>query len=367
MTHDTSPPETADVAPKWSVDLPTDAGGWLTWDPGGRCLVSFASSAASFGMDGRREWLADTPGRALGAPIIAPGERVIRIEGETIVTRDARSGSVIHRFQAPGGSGLALSPWGDPVYRDSSANGQALLRCVTMMGEPRWSTPLLRPGLIAPFALGELVVFSDNGALKALDQTGSQRWIAKADVPNSAAITVAASPSYIDPETALLRVDEASRIGFYLLQKEGRLRPYPSPPGFGTPLAVIPHMDGGFGVVMAGPRIEVRQMDYRWTIGLLNAQGTEEWRHTLHAKPQTMVAGPDGGVAVAASPSRKRWDDYHRWQDLSAQAFVRYLTPAGSERWTWYAPGPISHYPLIAPDGTVLVASEGKLFALPTR
>ncbi len=235
-----------------------------------------------------------------------------------------------------------------------------------MAGEPRWSTPLLRPGLNAPFALGDLIVVSDNGALNALDQTGSQRWIAAPDGPNAPAPTVAAPPSDIDPETAIIRVDEASRIGFHLLQKEGRLRPFPSPPSFGTPLAVVPHVDGGFGVVMVGPRIEVRQMDYRWTIGLLSAEGAEQWRHTLHAKPQTMVGGRDGGVAVAASPSRKRWDDYHRWQDLSAQTFVRYLTPAGRERWTWYAPGPISHYPLVAPDGTVFVASEGKLFALPT-
>src|SRR6266498_1371637 len=306
MTNDTSPSETVDAAPQWSADLPTDAGGWLTWDPGGRCLVSSASSTASFRRDGRLEWLADTEGRALEAPIIAPGERVIRVQGE-----------------------------------------------------PIWSTALLRPGLNAPFALGDLIVVSDNGALNALDQTGSQRWIAAPDGPNAPAPTVAAPPSDIDPETAIIRVDEASRIGFHLLQKEGRLRPFPSPPSFGTPLAVVPHVDGGFGVVMVGPRIEVRQMDYRWTIGLLSAEGAEQWRHTLHAKPQTMVGGRDGGVAVAASPSRKRWDDYHRWQDLSAQTFVRYLTPAGRERWTWYAPGPISHYPLVAPDGTVFVASEG--------
>jgi outer membrane protein assembly factor BamB len=105
-------------------------------------------------------------------------------------------------------------------------------------------------------------------------------------------------------------------------------------------------------------------MDWRYPVVCLAPGGALVWQHRLPAPAITLAATPDGGVIAAASASAQRWHDYQRWYDLSAETFVRCLGPDGQARWTWNAHGPLTHQPVVGPDGIVYVGSEQRLHAL---
>jgi len=105
-------------------------------------------------------------------------------------------------------------------------------------------------------------------------------------------------------------------------------------------------------------------MDWQFPIVLLDARGNRLWEHQLRTPPTQLLNGRDGALFVSSTPSLTRYDRYRTWQDFSKDAYLRCLGPDGVERWTWYAPGPLTHLPVARPDGVVYLGSEGRLWAL---
>jgi hypothetical protein len=112
--------------------------------------------------------------------------------------------------------------------------------------------------------------------------------------------------------------------------------------------------------------VEVGPMRWEYPVVAIEPDGIRAWEHRLPARASHVTPAPGGQLIVTASPSRKRWNDYHQWCDLSAETFVRSVGPDGAERWTWYAPGPVTHLPVVSPSGTVYVGCDKRLWALPT-
>jgi hypothetical protein len=131
------------------------------------------------------------------------------------------------------------------------------------------------------------------------------------------------------------------------------------------PIGVIPDTGTGFRVAMQGRRYEVREMEWEWSLVLLDSAGNRLWEHRLPTEPTSVVPGADGTVIVSSTLTRKRWEDYHKWQDLSKDNYVRCLAPDGTARWTWYAPAWLSHLPRIGSDGFLYTGSAGRMWILP--
>jgi hypothetical protein len=172
--------------------------------------------------------------------------------------------------------------------------------------------------------------------------------------------------------------------GLYLLDASvPSLTPIAVPNPLLGPYAVTPRVDEhgqarhgavGHRIVGLGRQVEVSPRVHRYPITAIDADGTGRtaWRTLLVAKPITMsaVTGGVGGVLAAASPTLKYWDDYHQWHDLRPRTFVHCYEPDGTIRWAWQPPGPLTHLPAVAREGTgatgatVYTGCDGRLWAL---
>lgn len=372
------------IAPLWSAVLPSRAAGRLLVDRRGHCVVADGTGMVSVAPDGRRGWAVTGAGRAFDGPVPAPDGTLLRVEADQVVARDAATGRTVRSFTASLATGLAVTASGDPLFCEGAPGGAETLRCVTPAGEHRWSTPLGGPLAHPPAVLGDTVLIADRGALRALDDEGRVRWVADhtgaRDAPAGAAAgdELASPPLRVDDHTLLLHLRWYDGSACYLVDAAGRLAPFPRPRGYDAhhdeqraarpvrpPMAVVPEPAGGYQVVAAGPPVEVRQMEYEHPVVGLDATGAVRWEHRAPAAPSGIQAGPGGRVVVSATPSRRRWDDYHLWSDLSAHTFVRCLAADGTVVWTWHPPAPLSHLPAVSQDGTIYVGSAGRLWALP--
>lgn len=361
------------VRPLWSVDLGLGPSDGLGLDARNRWLVATPTTLASFETDGRRRWTVDVAGRA--QPLVTTADAaIVRIEGDEVVHRDPDSGQVRWSFAAPRSGQLRADPWGGLVYSQTAPDGPTMLCCTSMTGAPRWSRPLAGRGQVTftPFAMDDTVIVCDGGLLRAYDRDGQVRWLAGHDSFHDAGDGIAPGDEMwtplrrVTPTTLLAGLDWDTGHGLFLLDVASRtVRPYPV--GFRprSPVAVLSSPERGYQVAVQGPTYEVRQMDWQWSVALLDPAGASLWEHRLHAPPLRLVRGAGDTLVVSGTPTRERWDDYHRWQDLSADTYVRCLGPDGSPLWTWYGPGPLSNHPLVGPDGVIYVGSEGRVWALP--
>jgi outer membrane protein assembly factor BamB len=131
-----------------------------------------------------------------------------------------------------------------------------------------------------------------------------------------------------------------------------------------TPVTLLRGGDGEYRVAVQGRKHEVRQLEYEWSVVVLDLAGLTLWAHRLHAPPLRFVSGANGTLIVSGTPTRKIWDAYGRWQDLSKDPYVRCLAADGTPLWTWYGPGPLTSGPLVGPDGMIYVGSQGRVWAL---
>jgi PQQ-like domain len=172
-------------------------------------------------------------------------------------------------------------------------------------------------------------------------------------------------PQPVDETTIIVKLEWHYGQGFFFVDTfNRRLSALRSAIPFKPPLAVLTSPERGTRLAVLGPELEVSRMEWNWQVLMLDIGGRSIWSHQVHAQPLRLTPGIGDTLIFAASPSRKRWDDYHKWYNLADETFVRCLEPDGSVRWTWYAPGPISHLPAVGTTGTVYVASEGRLWAL---
>jgi hypothetical protein len=365
--------------PLWSVDLGLSPGRDVRLDARGRWLVATSTMLASFEPDGRRRWEVETLGKAQ-PPVLANDGSLLRVEGDLVVSRDPDSGALVRSFSAPLAFHVTVDPWGGLIYSQADPGGVAMLRCVTMTGASRWSLPLDGPGPLALPALvaGDTAVVQYGGLLRALDRNGEARWLAGhggfRDVDRGGEVVAAeeadttwTSTRLVNPTTLLAALRWHTGHGLFLVDAAARtVKRYVN--GFvpQAPILVISGMpEDSYRVAVQGPMYEVRQMDWQWSVVMLDSSGSRLWEHRLHAPPLWLARAADDTLIVSGTPTRKRWADYGKWQDLSKDAYVRCLNADGTQRWTWYGPGPLTNHPVVGPDGVVYVGSEGRLWALP--
>jgi hypothetical protein len=330
-------------------------------------------------------WVSPATGRTFGGePVITPDGAFVRIEGNVIVTRDLGTGRVVGSTPAPLASGLCLAPWGDLLYSQADPGGSPAVRCVTRDGRHRWSVPIKDPAplIYEPFALGDVAVIEQGGALRALDGNGGMPWLADLDgvrPPRPAdagsrpaarpepAVSLRAAPARLDGNRAIVELSWHSGRGLYLLDGAvARLAPVAVPSPARGPYAVLRRSPDEYRIAGLGSQVEVGHLRWEHPVVAIGPDGAPAWEHRLAAEATALTPTFDGSVIVAASPTAQRWNDYHHWYDLTTETFVRCLDFEGTERWAWHPPAPITHRPVVSHDGTVYVGSDNRLWAFAT-
>ncbi|HEY7225968.1 MAG TPA: PQQ-binding-like beta-propeller repeat protein [Micromonosporaceae bacterium] len=366
------------VTPVWSVDLRQFGGHGVVVDPAGGCLTHTESALVSFTVDGRVRWQAPRLGPVHGNPQIAPDGSILQLEGGDLVTRDGRSGQVVATFRAPSAHWITLDPWGGILFNetvfDQAGKSSDILHRSDRSGGHTWSIALSSPASALPTVLGQLVLVHSGGLLRGIDSAGQVRMAVGHDGFQPPQTTARDSgvadelwhrPQWFGPTTILvgLRWYSSSRQLFLIDPWASAITPFAQGLAPGEPLTTLP-AGAAARVALRGDDRELREMEFEHSVVGLDETGRQVWQHWLHAPPTALLPGSGGTLFVAGSPSQRRWDDYHRMQDLSAQTYVRCLGPDGSPRWTWFAPGPQSQ-PQLGPDGTVYVVSQDTLYGLP--
>jgi hypothetical protein len=364
------------IAPRWSVDLSRFGGRAAVADPSGRWFSFTETTLVSFTVDGQVQWEAPRLGPARGPIAFASDGSLLQIEGDQVVTRDGRSGQTMGVFHAPA-HWLTLDPWGgillNQTVLDQTGKTTAVLHRTDRSGAHLWSVTLASPALEFPTVVGEMVFVHSGGLLRALDSAGQPRMAIGHDgfhPPQTIARESAVAddlwhrPEWFGPTTVLVGLQwHSSPKQLFLVDPwAGAVAQYTAWLVPRHPVAVLPG-GGPARVAMRGNDYNLRELEDEYSVVATDEAGRLVWEHRLHAPPTALAAGSAGTTIVAGSPSQRRWDDYHRRQDLSADTYVRCLGPDGLARWTWFAPGTQSQ-PMIGPDGTVYIVSESRLFAL---
>jgi hypothetical protein len=235
------------------------------------------------------------------------------------------------------------------------------------------------PLVCEPFALGDVVVFGRHGALWAFDRNGEARWVAdlrgvhppssEDDSPRlpeepQAALRLEDAPARLDEERVVVELSWYTGRGLYRLDGGAHeLAPVAVPSPALPPFAALPRPPTEYRIVGTGPNVEVARLEWEYPVVAIEPGGVLAWEHRLPAPALSLVSTPGGNLIAAASPSFKRWSDYHEWYDLSAEMFVRCLGPDGRALWTWYAPGPLTHLPVVSATGIVYVGCDNRLWA----
>lgn len=357
----------------WSVDLPEDDGGHLVTGPDGRVVVAGRAFVAAVRPPGTVDWLAETPVRVAGAPVVLPDGHVTRHEDGVLVTRDPTTGAVAATVPVPGMSGMTVTPDGDLLHDARTGDGRVELRRCGADGAMRWSVPLVAAPSGAPLVTADGAVVADGPLLRGVDPDGRPTWIAGESgfaAPGAAPRAVAGgrlrgAPVALPGGLLLADLDEPGGHGFHVFDPMGRtVRRLTPPVAVRGPVAVVPLPGRDAGLALLGPAEEVEAGRWRWMVVLVDRSDTVLWSHRLGVEPAAVLAGGPGRVLVQCSPSLRRWRDYQGWYDLADECFLRCLGDEGRELWTWPAPAPLVYRPAVDADGAALVAAPGRLWAV---
>jgi hypothetical protein len=360
--------------PLWSVELDQrpGSGGTLLTDGGGGCLVVTSESLTRYAPDGTRDWQVVPLGSVYEPPVAGADGRISWVEGAQVVTRNPGDGEVLGSFTDANATELAWTPWGDLLYRAENPDGTATLRCRSVRGEEIWARSFRGTGPLVqhPASFGDVVLVHFDGKLRAFAQDGTERWTASRagfqDTTESADEQMWSFPVVLGPSRLLAGFEWPAGRGLYLVDTEaGEVTPFAADRAVLGPLAVLPGAE--FRLAMRGPRYEIREKEWEWSVVVLDSAGRLSWEHRLPADMKKLTAGRDGRLVIAGTPSRKRWESYHKWYDLSAESYVQSVGNDGRVEWTWPGPGPLTHLPVVGAGGTLYVGSEGKLWALPAH
>jgi hypothetical protein len=321
-------------------------------------------------------WRVSTLATAAGPPVPLGGGRFIQVEGDQLVMRDAETGAALGSVTAPSVSWVTPDPWGGFVFSQSVPGGSATLRRLGADGSPVWSVPLGGSArlLLPPVALADAVVVVHDNIVRVIDREGRVVGVVGRDGFRDPT----APPPHAEPDTVWLWPRRVGRTAVLLGLRWSTVANRLFVADLGTrsvvpyaewlvpsqPVEVLPQLAGGFRVALRGPSTEVRKLEWQHSVVVLDPAGRQLWEHRMPAEPAALTAGTAGSLIAAATPSRTRWEQYHQWQDLSSETFVRCLDPDATIRWTWSPPSWISHHPVVGPDGVVYVGSAGTLWAL---
>ncbi|BCJ74227.1 hypothetical protein CS0771_37710 [Catellatospora sp. IY07-71] len=364
---------TSDNAPIWSVELPFEDGS-LYPDGAVGCLIATQRELAAVTADGQVRWSHEVPFYRSREPLARDG-RIYRIEDGHIVARDLVTGLPVASIDVgPDAFSLDFDPWGGFVFREEPQQGEARLRSVTTDGAPRWAVPMPHVAdALHLRVLGDLIVADMDNRLRAYDRDGRLRWVSwphlwltdpdPAEIPPAEQHDDVADLLDYDGTRLLTRWEWRSGGGFYLVDELGRSTPYITTRQVRPAPAVLPSVDGRPRLAVQGPHRQ-DELGFTYTVWMVEGDGVA-WTHELGVAPTRLRPGAGGTLLVSSTPTQRRWDTYHWLKTLWHETFVRCLAPDGATRWTWYAPGVITLGPLARPDGVVLVAAGGRLYALP--
>jgi outer membrane protein assembly factor BamB len=366
------------VQPLWSVDLRPFGGRGALVDSWGRLFTWTDAALISFTVDGRVSWQASLLGPAHGPLLFAPDGALLRIEGDALVTRDGGSGQVIGTFAIPHVHWFTLDPWGGILLNemtfDAAGHSTAVLHRTDRSGAQSWSVALATPLFEFPTVLGDRVLVQSGGLLRALDSSGQVQWAAGHDGFHPPQ-TVARDRAVADGlwylplaagSTSILVGFEGYALGrqLFLIDPVAHTVSAYAPWLVPRHPALVMPTGESFRVAIRGTDRELRQLEYDYSVVCLDETGNPLWEHRLDAPPKSLLTGVGDAIFVAATPSHRRWNDYHHYLDLSDETFIRCLGPDGTPRWTWFAPGPLGQ-PRLGPDGSVHVMAGDWLIGLP--
>ncbi|GAA4013226.1 hypothetical protein GCM10022247_39920 [Allokutzneria multivorans] len=333
----------------WTVALPEAPGGQLAAVPGG-CAVATAGRLTAFDGSGRQLWSVETGAGPVRAPLAVPGGLLVRPENDDLVVRAADTGAEVRRWAAKGVIAVSLAPHGNLLTVDSSP----AVAKTSLEGAQLWSAALTARSFFPPVVTGELVVVPGKDGVHALDGDGGTRWVAKGP-----------GRGVREPVTVLrdgrLLVEFLEEIGSGL---------YAVDPGDGTtervssrwtphqPITALPETADRF--VAQGPTESPLPFTRSHTVMSVGLPGEVRWKSEVPAKPDLVLAAPDGHLFVIGRP---RPELSHRRAEKEAD-FVLCLDPDGQRRWLWTLPETIAYSPVLDADGTLYVGTHGTLLAV---
>ncbi|MCP3802600.1 PQQ-binding-like beta-propeller repeat protein [Allokutzneria sp. A3M-2-11 16] len=333
----------------WTVALPEAPGGEIAIAPGG-CVVSGGGRLTAFDGEGRELWSVKPGDRPRRAPLATPNGLLVGAEGDEMVVRKADTGKKVKGWPARGVISVSFAPDGDLLYVDSAP----ALTKASVDGERRWSTPLTARSFYPPVTTGDLVVVPAKDGVRALDGDGKTRWLAPG--PGRG---VREPVTVLRDGRLLAQFTEEIGTGLYAIDpRDGATERVVSQ---WTPHQPITALDADPGRFVAqGPTESPLPFTRSHTVMSVDLPGEVRWKQEVPAKPDMVLAAPDGHLFVIGRPEPEL---SHRRAQREPD-FVLCLDPEGRQRWLWTLPETMAYTPAVDADGTLYVGTRGTLLAV---
>ena len=352
MTDLTSPfPLSGKGDVRWRTALPGRHVAGLSVAADGMCFVATEGGVVALAGQETR-WSADTVAY-WGCVLI--GDRLLVTAGvDGFVVREQRTGSVVGAIEAlpmsepvPMAGGLLVFLTSGPV-----------LRATTVTGEVRWEAEV--PALYPPLVWRDTVFVAEDTAVRALDRTGGPMW--RVELPGEVDGSLVGLPD----GNVLVPVRGDDHIGYLVADaRSGAFRTVPAhlPPG--DLVVPLPDPERALLVLPGWPETDDLGEPHPTVTVVDSDSGAVVQHHRVPAEVHSVVAGANGLVAVAASPTWDYWTKYHGWPgfDLRDACSVLFLDKNGP-RGEWKAGRPITGPLAIGPEGNLLVPVSGELVSL---
>lgn len=350
---------------RWRVDLPSRRVGNVSVGANGLCFVT--SEHGILALDGPVvRWAAETV--VLWGCVLLGDGLLVTAEQDGMVVREQLTGSVVAEIEQASMAGPVPMAPGRLVFV-ASRQGDRMLCSTTLTGAVLWEHRI-HASLYPPLVLPDRVIVTEDTVVRAFDGNGSPVWSACGQEFRAAPDVVA-------------NTREAGSVGGHLVGLPGGNVLVPVrgevtgylvvDPRRGEVHAVPAHLPPRTQVVPVGDRIVLPgwpdKDDHGDALPTVTAVAVESGEVVLHhrvrAEVHSMVAGANGLVAVAVSPTWERWAKYHGWPgyDLRDDCYVLFLDEDGV-REEWHAGLPITGPLAVGADGDLLVPVAGQLVSL---
>ncbi|MGQ0577115.1 MAG: outer membrane protein assembly factor BamB family protein [Pseudonocardia sp.] len=352
---------------RWRARLPSRECNGVVVAGDGTCFV--VSRDAITALDGPEiRWSVGTETSVdclvLTGGLLVTWERTGNVGG--LVVRDRQEGAVVSRIDAMLSS-PAVIPTGLLVF--CGPHGQApTLRATTLSGQLRWEHRLHEWEPYPPLVRSDHLVIANRCGLRAFDLDGNPLWTAdrRGFGPGDA---VGEPGQIVGPLVGLPdgRILAAIRphdlIGYLVVDPQQHST------------HVLPeHLPNGGPIVPLGRELVVMRGNsekredgrfYPVVVAINPTTGEIVVHHPVPTAPDSMVAGTNGLVAIAGSPTTDRWDKYHGWPgyDLRDDCYVRFLDESGV-RSEWRPEQPVTGPLAVGADGDLLVPVSGELCSI---
>jgi outer membrane protein assembly factor BamB len=350
--------------PRCSVALPGRAVSAILVGACGRWFASTDRHVVAI-LDGSVDWIRE--GKiSLGQPSALPDGTLVLAEerGQRLVAIDRETGG--ERWAIPAERWSLdpplILPNGCIAHTRALGFTETAIDLLEPSGRLLWSQRVPSGVPQRAVAIGDLLVVSDGRCLRAFDPQGACTWVADprgffpgtsdaeletADEPLEAA------PMAIDETHLLTRGKHACLYDV----RERTVRRWPAGPESSSapgPAAVLEYSEVGRSVAM------VRGL----TLELFDVGGEPRWRHEILSPAQGIATDGAGKVIVSYGVTAAFWDEYQAQGNLESYCGVCAFDAEGELAFRWSAPGPLSPAIALTGTGLVLVAVDGRLWAI---